>query len=168
MSSNRDINSKLGDVAIALTDIVSRLQAASGTTSSELERARNAVRSLELIENRQLIEKQTTDWKTDNWSKNRQLIAKRTTDRKTDNWPQNRQLIAKQTTDRKTDNWSKNRQLIWWAIAFKIRYHDIFMISLIIKISCHHDIFTVWDIRINGYLWLQNGNSFCTERYRVW
>ena len=47
MSSDRDINSKLGDVAIALTDIVSRLQAASGNTSSELERARNAVRSLQ-------------------------------------------------------------------------------------------------------------------------
>ena len=47
MSSDRDINSKLGDVAIALTDIVSCLQAASGTTSSELERARNAVRSLQ-------------------------------------------------------------------------------------------------------------------------
>ena len=47
MSSDCDINSKLGDVAIALTDIVSRLQAASGSTSSELERARNAVRSLQ-------------------------------------------------------------------------------------------------------------------------
>ena len=46
MSSDRDINSKLGDVAIALTDIVNRLQAASTSTSSELERARNAVRSL--------------------------------------------------------------------------------------------------------------------------
>ena len=47
MSSDRDINSTLGDVAIALSDIVSRLQAASGTTSSELESARNAVRSLQ-------------------------------------------------------------------------------------------------------------------------
>ena len=35
MSSDRDINSKLDDVAKALTDIVSRLQAAIGTTSSE-------------------------------------------------------------------------------------------------------------------------------------
>ena len=47
MSSNRDINSKLGDVMIAQTDIVSRLQAASGTTSSELERVQIAVRSLQ-------------------------------------------------------------------------------------------------------------------------
>ena len=46
MSSDRDINSKLDDVAIALTDIVSRIQAVSRSTSSELERARNAVRSL--------------------------------------------------------------------------------------------------------------------------
>ena len=47
MSSDRDINSKLGDVVIALTDIVSRPQAASGTNSSELERAQIAVRSLQ-------------------------------------------------------------------------------------------------------------------------
>jgi len=41
--------------------------------------------SFQLIENRQLIENQTTDRKTDNRLKNRQLIEKQTTDRKTDN-----------------------------------------------------------------------------------
>ena len=46
MSSERDINSTLVDAAKALSDIVSRLQASNGTTSSDLERARNAVRSL--------------------------------------------------------------------------------------------------------------------------
>ena len=46
MSSERDINSTLVDAAKALSDIVSRLQASNGTTDSDLERARNAVRSL--------------------------------------------------------------------------------------------------------------------------
>ena len=44
MNSDRDINSKLGDVTTALSDIVSSLRTATGTTSSvgELDRARDA------------------------------------------------------------------------------------------------------------------------------
>ena len=49
MNSDRNINFKLGDVATALSDIVSSLRTATGTTSSvgELDRATDAVRSLQ-------------------------------------------------------------------------------------------------------------------------
>lgn len=49
MNSDRDINSKLGEVATVLSELVSSLKSGSGasSSSSELDKARDAVRSLQ-------------------------------------------------------------------------------------------------------------------------